>query len=1224
MNNHNTTIKKLDEISEAAKFERLATDVLRLNDYKNLSHPGVNAEGKTVKGPFDGIGGFIVDGEDHLIVVAHSTSKKSDIATKWLSDPLKVKPNKSGKPTTVKDGDLVKAVKNIKAYRELKQVKKVTVVLTTNREPDSATIIAARSLANENNIDLDIWSVSRIAQVLDSPNGQWIRKKYLGDNEQYISYDFLKRATNLSLDSYTNLCPQELLVERSQFTSSNFEHILLIGPSGVGKSTIALQILQKHFNDGGVGLVIPHETISIATTVNEAIDIELRKIEPFLHPNSGDYALSISSQSKPFIVLVEDVNASNDPFGLIDKVIAWTKPTTDKKQVATWQLICPIWPRYVDSISQKYNRAVDSMLQIVDVYTTEQAEKAIRIRSESVGCSLSPENTAFIAKALGNDPLLIALCDFSEHIDSAKVIETYIEKEFHSLASRSSDFTFTDIDEAVFRFVAEMLRNGNLSPEFSEVKKWFIKDVGCIKILTHVLKSGNVLRLSKKINSESIIPRHDRVLLCLMSRVIQRDLSKGSVDESYISDPYFAEATGIALANSDLPEKLISSLKQINPFALFYAFKYVSKTNELAVSWLTKEIKTWLSDNGAPAMHPIVKYRSLRWRALQVLSEIDSSLVLEFTELFPKEDRFHYWLQARFRNGDLGCGLALVTMHELGVTIKGRKEFLIHVFKRYGTHRIVEGLLKFLQNPDTAIKVVNGCLQMAGYLGDRSLAAAIHQKWLESEPQKRDLKLYLWASARCFDPDGPNTLELVCDAWAKLPEKDDDNWLSKFNLASENVSWELREYLPTRAIPYLVQRSLKSDLEWPIMYMLRDFDHPIVVERMANYLASRMKKSKSTIFHIEQALLSGWDRGQREGGVTMSVESKSRLLDIVLDSANEYALRESAFLVWEKTIYAEDLVFLKTVRQTDKLYKSAIRARARRRDHSVIPDIIKLIEKKDAFYWFHYGRYVWSQEMTDCLENHIKREAEMLKNGSSPTSNLVHQLSERLMEIDTKQAERILIENWDGLRFSTMFIHCAIYVASPKLMELVRKEVLVTSDKKEMFQHLTMHMGFRVQGRSGVTRLEQVKAICEFLDYLSEHDIAHLIEICEEHSWNDIKNNKLIPKLAGSKLYGGQPYKTIDFITLDEALGGSKKAHTFMWIEHNLRRGNTLLEIINGLSEWLIKNPTIQALNLFVDIISERANRADVDRLKEIVQDWDGVEDIISDFEFRVKHRTIC
>ena len=52
-----STSRKLADMTDAGLFECLATAILRISDDRccSLNHPGVNANGKTVKSPVDGI-----------------------------------------------------------------------------------------------------------------------------------------------------------------------------------------------------------------------------------------------------------------------------------------------------------------------------------------------------------------------------------------------------------------------------------------------------------------------------------------------------------------------------------------------------------------------------------------------------------------------------------------------------------------------------------------------------------------------------------------------------------------------------------------------------------------------------------------------------------------------------------------------------------------------------------------------------------------------------------------------------------------------------------------------------------------------------------------------------------------------------------------------------------------------------------------------------------------
>jgi hypothetical protein len=73
-----------------------------------LSHPGVNADGKTRKAPLDGIGFVRGANPLHLVAVHHTTTAANALENKWLRDPATVKPRKSGRKPPAPPGDLIK------------------------------------------------------------------------------------------------------------------------------------------------------------------------------------------------------------------------------------------------------------------------------------------------------------------------------------------------------------------------------------------------------------------------------------------------------------------------------------------------------------------------------------------------------------------------------------------------------------------------------------------------------------------------------------------------------------------------------------------------------------------------------------------------------------------------------------------------------------------------------------------------------------------------------------------------------------------------------------------------------------------------------------------------------------------------------------------------------------------------------------------------------------
>ena len=151
------TAKLLSGMTDEGVFERLATAVLREADsrYVSLSHPGVDAEGKTVKAPLDGIAFVAGANPPHLVSAQHTTTKLAGLANKWLHDPQTVKPRKNN-PTALA-GDIIKTAEIVADERKRDPATLATLALTTNQEPSADVVRDANALARRFGIELDIW-----------------------------------------------------------------------------------------------------------------------------------------------------------------------------------------------------------------------------------------------------------------------------------------------------------------------------------------------------------------------------------------------------------------------------------------------------------------------------------------------------------------------------------------------------------------------------------------------------------------------------------------------------------------------------------------------------------------------------------------------------------------------------------------------------------------------------------------------------------------------------------------------------------------------------------------------------------------------------------------------------------------------------------------------------------------------------------------------------------
>ena len=202
---------------------------------------------------------------------------------------------------------------------------RATLILTTNEEPGEELVRAVMTTGAAHRIDIDIWSRSRLAHVLDTePKGQSIRRTHLGIEQELLSEDLLRQLSRASLDVFKPhddpraWVPRQLdRVLRLARRPINF----LVAESGLGKSVACYRALTEYIEGGGYGLILPHEVIVQAITPDRAVTEALRQLHPALAP--GQSPLAFCSPDKPLMVVVEDINRSGQPLRLAEKIAGW-------------------------------------------------------------------------------------------------------------------------------------------------------------------------------------------------------------------------------------------------------------------------------------------------------------------------------------------------------------------------------------------------------------------------------------------------------------------------------------------------------------------------------------------------------------------------------------------------------------------------------------------------------------------------------------------------------------------------------------------------------------------------------------------------------------------------------------------------------------------------------------------------------------------------------------
>jgi hypothetical protein len=1231
------TIRKLSEMTDEAAFERLATAILReaRPEYASLLHPGVNLAGKTVKAPVDGIG-FVPSAEPpHMIAAHHTTCKRDYLFKKWLHDPATVKPRKGSRPT-MPAGDLIKTAEIVATEKKRDPTLRATLVLTTNREPPEDLVRETHAAGQARGIDVDIWSVSRLAHALDTPSGQWLRRQFLGIEQERLSEELLAK---LSLDSLKIHRPND---DPTAWVSRALDRVIadavqeqtvvfIIAESGLGKSVACYKRLEQHVAAGGFGLILPHQVIASALTIEQAIEATIRQLYPHLAAGAELDVLSFCSADRPLVLVVEDINKSGQAPLLAEKLAKWSSlgnATTTSEDTAgerpdreRWRLLCPIWPHVAASLSDATRKQVQRLAAMGAVFTVPEGREAVQRRAKSKGLFLSDLDADGISEALGHDPLFIALHEPGQRPQPERVIEQFIDTSVARLSIDLGEYTASDYRSALRSMAGVMLSHRELSPSWPALLSWLDGDSDIPDMLRHLVHCGEIIRLTGTASDEHLAFRHDRVRDALFSDAIAAMIRSGTLSDGLLAEPYFAEVIGAALLYDGIPTAIVDRVHATNPLALFHTLRVFREPRSSIQQAVLAAIDLWLAD---PKTHALL-YSHLRLEALAALSRTESSKVVGLVRKF-KDTPWTAW-QALFRNGDLAGGLHLCLNLAPGVGSIWRDQQIDHAKMRFGSN-LRTAVDRILRQTSPAEGMLIGALRLAGYLADPQLAEAIEASWNLDPEKGNHLEDYLWASAECCGSDPDRFLGSVCDAWAALPTDKNNNMPSaRDNLAAHTVRWAFHKDVPMSAVGYFIKRAKAEDLRWPITYMLHGLDHPDAVEFVVRELAETDRRLEGTESFSPFSLTATdeWQRRQEDKGRPMSRESRERLLALWQNQANDKYVRRQAFRFWAATESDGDLEILRSMDTSDLLADSVLWQRLRRKDHTAIPGLLDKLkgDGNERAHWWRLGHLIWSDELTRALEGELNARSASVARAWDAKFETDYATYELIMALPAAQAEVLLVKNWDHLRFRDLFVQAALYVATPRMLNLVKDAVATCPNPKGLFKYLHMHFGIRTIGRAGVTRTSQIEALIPYLDHLDELTIYMFWELCNERGWFDLRR-KLFDGRISNK-YAGRFYLEEDQIvaSLDEMVRDKNLYWIDRWFEDYVQTGATAGQVISIIGKWLRAQKTFEALRLAAMALIHAGRRQDLHVLNVAIEPKDEADALLADTAFAVKRRSL-
>jgi len=1223
-----TTSELLEKITNAGEFEILATRVLREidPDCQALEHTGINAGGRTISGPIDGF--CLVPGSDppRFVCAQHTTTSRGKLKDKWLFDHVS-----RGRGTSGDDGDLTKAHKEATSLRVDHPGAQFVVHLCTNQRVSSQLMSDVYKRARELGIEARILAQSRLRDYLDAtPLGHWLRKEHLGVDAEMLSWELLAHLSARSLDEYAGdfLAPVDSFVRtkaQSVIESSIGTRVplsVLLGRSGAGKSVTSYQALRDHIQSNGIGFRIHGPIASEAQSLESAIALTLLSIYPSIESGAGARALDLASSSgMPLLVVIDDINRTQTPSETLRKIVQWSRPARSDPESALkgdserHVLVVPAWHSHWAPFEHEHRGSARIASVHVERMTCDEAAQCLRGALKSQLAETLDIHLDSVVSSLEHDPILIALFadlksrepDLPTSQLTSDVMARFVSASIDDVAATGTRLT-TDYELALRRLVDWMLKERDLHPTWDDARSSLSDDdTAAIRELT---RGQRICRVVKSVQSAQFEFRHDRILEHICAGALVSKLGDLVGNADVLSDPFYAEYVGRALARSSPSKEIVDWVREHAPLALFAGLGLL-REGDPSRAHIVAAAREWLE--GAMAQEDAPD--ALRWMACRQLETIDSPLVLEVTRSVSK----HPWLyRARLANGDPRAGvLELADGRSLEVRDRSLDWILGRALGRH-SDAIRSGCGRVLEASGMDDRVRTGALALAGYVGEPILASSLAICWEGARDKQAVVVPTLWAALHCYDGD-TSLLDSVMKVWSSLPEEPGEFGRSERGDVPDSLRFALkRRCVPRDALEFLVKRARTDGaLRWPITYLLEELDDPLVVRFMAEEAASTEKRLRGTDRFSPwlQTLPDRWDptidspgRGRRLSSEAIDVLKLAWESD---DSDDD--LKISAFRIWVRA--TDDVAILKQVPPDHPLVRSVLWRRVRLGDMSVVPSIASLILEDRG--WFRVIAHVWCEALIGPTEEALSD----LRDSTPPDYSGGHTddhyaLSGLLRDIRIEDAEPLLIRYWDQLQFSCLFIQCALFLGTPQCVKRADKAIRDYPSARSPWEHLHFFFGFETVGLRDRIRLKHLEVLLPYLQSIDDHNLSSLAGYCAKSGHRDWAIQHLEPEFRRrtSGLPTGprddQPYlprmaqayfptdkELLDDLSRVEGQGRVAPLQILRWCDEFERRQDDHGRWRRLLEEWMIDSPTMMRFRLVAEAVQHRGLREDLELL---------------------------
>jgi hypothetical protein len=1227
-----TTAEKLEALTDPGVFEILCLRVLRQveEDCRTIIHLGINAAGKTIAGSLDAF--CLVPGStpDRYASAAFTLTRLKALERKWLLSPAsslgrrkspKKRPSSPSGPNVRREaGDLIKAAAKAARIRQDNPSAQFVVYLCSNRGLTEELI--GKVLATARSLDLTVRFLeqTQLRDFLDTtPEGQWLRQEHLGIDADQVSASLLASASQISFQRYSaavTLVPQHAtqptkgLEDASGALLDRFCSLhLLIGPSGSGKSVIALQLHARYLTSGGFCLWIPGEVADRAISVWQAVDEVLRSIHPRMEKGAGRNALRFGTEDRPLLLIVDDINRSSAPPHLLNKIIRWFRPDTDRANSGSAEptalhVVCPVWESHWAMLHDEHE--MGTYLHIQPIRGFRRSESIAYLGTALSGRSgIDAAELDRCAEVVNDDPVLLSLLADSMRREpntnalavSHDVIRHWTDVVIREASSKTK--TPTVAYRWALRHVAgQMIRHRTLYPSVDELRNWCSCEPTAFRSVTELADHGHVCMVRQEAEGENFQFRHDRIRDYYFSLVLGQMLAGPETPADAVWDPFFTSHVGRAIALEAPSADALEAIELRAPLSLIAAIPYLAPENPQHAMDLVRRVRAWLSDG----------QRCLPWMldsALWMLRDMQSPFVLTVTD--DSQDNRMVW-EARLRNGDVRTGIRLLCTRFFPGTTYPWLEALIEQARNRHEARMTAELQSIMLSDGLDDTDRSGALSLAGYLGGPSLSQAVAVSWGKAKSKTEVVLPALWAALRCPGPRSQQSIPSMVQA--VLGTEDDPTGRSHSGRSQifDELGFASRHGFSDSGLRELVKLGYEKAYRDVVVELLAGVPHPLVipfvVEQLAVVLHAASEAGSFSPFAF--GWCDQWRRQKEEGIVTLRCVAALRSL--WEDETRPDWLRNYALMVWNAA--TDDLTSLQLIPPSSCLYESAIYQRMLLGDRDSSRAVLAMIGKHAL--WIRHLSCIWSEDLKPFISDALAKHAQ----APPPTlrSNSDFALAELLRDLPTQTSEALLLDHWHHLRSRPLFIQAALYISTDATRSLAREAL--THIDCEPFKLIGAFFGFRTRGLADRLTMSQLQSLQPYVAQLDDMLLAEMVDFCGDHGELEWAKSNIRPEYERrTKSLAGEHRSETQH--LQRALGDwlpsqadlfsqlstfATEGHPYFrlkdWSEKFVRRGQSLDQMCATVKQWFDAEPSTARLRIVSLTIKHWGRRSDLEFLR--------------------------